>query len=179
MTFEPGATRLGQALRPLALGVPGMALDPTAEALLMLADRAQHVAEVVGPALAGGRWVVTDRYGASTLAYQGYGRAIDLDLLVRLQAWVTGGVEPDLNVLIDLPVGDALARRGGRATDGIESLDGGFHGRVADGFRAQAAADPAHWLVVDGRPDPDTVAASVRTGIASRLGMPSGTGGGA
>ncbi len=172
LTFEPGGTPLGAALRPLALGTAQVDPVARAEALLMMADRAQHVADVIEPALATGRWVVTDRFGASTLAYQGHGRGLDLGILELLNRWATAGVAPDLNVLIDLPVVDALARRHQRVADGFESLDTGFHQRVAAGFRSQAASDPEHWLVVDGRSGPDEVAAAVAAGVAERLGAP-------
>ncbi|MGH9018822.1 MAG: dTMP kinase, partial [Acidimicrobiales bacterium] len=111
VTSEPGATALGSQLRSLMLDRSLPPVAERAEALLMAADRAQHVAEVVAPALAAGRWVVTDRFSGSTLAYQGYGRGLDQAGLVVLVGWATAGLVPDLNVLVDVPVSVARARR--------------------------------------------------------------------
>lgn len=148
-TFEPGATHLGAGLRALLLEPDRGAVSDRAEALLMAADRAQHVTEVIRPALDAGRWVVTDRYAASTLAYQGYGRGLDLAELEELVGWATGGLRPDLTVLLDLPVDVAAARRAGAGADRMEAEGAGFLGRVAEGFRALAAAGGESWLVVD------------------------------
>lgn len=160
-TFEPGATRLGAGLRTLLLDRHGAPVSPRAEALLMAGDRAQHVAEVLEPVLAAGRWVVTDRYTASTLAYQGYGRGLDRGELEQLVAWATGGLRPDLTVLLDLPVEVAATRRHGGAVDRMESEAGEFHQRVADGYLALAGDGPDPWLVVDATESVGSVAASI------------------
>ena len=110
LTGEPGGTAVGQRIRDIVLDPDVTALDARAEALLMLADRAQHVAEVIEPALAAGRHVVTDRYVGSTLAYQGRGRGLDLDVLAQSSSWAAGGVEADLVVLLDVPVPVARSR---------------------------------------------------------------------
>jgi dTMP kinase len=128
------------------------------------------VAEVVAPALAAGRWVVTDRFSGSTLAYQGYGRGLDLEELKRLVSWATAGVTPDLNVLVDVPLAVARARRLSGRDDRLESLDEDFHDRVRRGYLALAEADPAAWVVVDGVGRPDEVADRLRTAVVSRLG---------
>jgi dTMP kinase len=162
-----------------------------AEALLMAADRVQHIHEVIEPSLASGRWVVTDRFSGSTLAYQGYGRGLDLSDLRRMVDWATGGLTPDLSVLVDMPVDDAAQRRamgslasdaqggtegatGKRATfrngDRLEQLDEFFHRRVRDGFLALSAADPDRWAVVDGLGSPGEVAARVLAVVTERLG---------
>lgn len=112
LTHEPGATALGQALRSLLLDPARPAPVPRAEALLMAADRAQHVDELVRPALAEGRWVVTDRFSGSTLAYQGWGRGLAADPLRQVVAWAAGGVEPDLSVLVDVEPAVARQRLG-------------------------------------------------------------------
>ena len=169
-TAEPGATALGTDLRDLLLRRDRPPVAERAEALLMAADRAQHVAEVVEPALAAGRWVVTDRFSASTLAYQGYGRGLDLGELRRLVEWATAGIAPDLNVLFDVPVEVARARRASGDDDRLESLDGAFHERVRQGYLALAAADPDHWVVIDGAGDPSEVAGRVRVAVEARLG---------
>jgi dTMP kinase len=173
LTHEPGSTALGRSLRRLLLDPEGEAPSERAEALLMAADRAQHVTTVVRPALDGGRWVVTDRYSASTFAYQGYGRGLALDDLRRLVAWASEGLSPDLQVLVDLD--PALARsRAGEVPDRLEGLDDGFHDRVRRGYLALVEADPDRWAVVDGSGPVDEVAAAVRKAVADRLGAAAG-----
>ncbi|MEA2827420.1 MAG: dTMP kinase [Actinomycetota bacterium] len=162
LTLEPGGTEIGGRLRRLLLGdvvlgdgAPGLA--SRAEALLMAADRAQHVAEVVRPALEAGTAVVSDRFSGSTLAYQGYGRGLDLDDLTWLSRWAAEGLEPDLVVLLDVDQEVAAARRC-RPRDRIEAAGDTFHQRVVAGYRALAAGDPARWVVVDGSGTVDEVA---------------------
>jgi dTMP kinase len=169
-TFEPGATELGASLRHLLLDPGAAPVSDRAEVLLLLADRAQHLAEVVEPALASGRWVVTDRFSGSTLAYQGAGRELPTDELRRLVDWATGGLVVDLNVLVDVPVEVGIARRFGEGPDRFEGLGTDFQRRVARGFRAQAEQDPPQWLVVDGDRPPGDVAADIVAGVRARLG---------
>jgi dTMP kinase len=175
LTHEPGGTALGAQLRGLLLQPGGSALSVRTEALLMAADRAQHVDEVVGPALRDGRWVVTDRYTGSTLAYQGYGRGIGGPELDALVAWATGGLVPDLTVLIEIPVQMAAARRADKDGDRFEDEGSAFLSRVADGYRRLAEDSPATWLVVDGTGPVEEVAAAVWAGVA-RLGPPEADG---
>jgi len=170
-THEPGATALGRSVRALVLEPDGEPVSPRAEALLMAADRAQHVVEVVAPALDGGRWVVTDRYCGSTLAYQGYGQGLALDELEGLVRWAAQGIDADLNVLVDVAPDVADARRSA-TPDRLERLDAGFHTRVRQGYLALAAADPGHWAVVDGSGIEAEVADAVRAVVESRLGWP-------
>ena len=165
LTHEPGGTEVGRRIRELVLDPAAGDVDPRAEALLMVADRAQHVAQVIRPALAEGRDVVTDRFSGSTLAYQGYGRGLDVDELAQLSRWAAGGLEPDLVVLLEVPAQVAAARPAG-APDRMEGQEREFHARVAAGYRALAAADPGRWVVVDGTGSVDEVAARV----AERLG---------
>jgi dTMP kinase len=172
LTFEPGATPLGGSLRTLLLDPSLPPVTERAEALLMAADRAQHVAEVLDPALGVGRWVVTDRYSASTFAYQGYGRGMDLGELEPLVTWATGGRRPDLQILVEVPIATAASRRAGERRDRFESLGEAFHQRVADGFRQMADADPDRWVVVDGRPAADEVGDRIWAEVRSRLGVP-------
>ncbi len=141
----------------------------------MAADRAQHLAEVVLPALEAGTWVVTDRYSASTLAYQGYGRGLDRSELGRLVRWATGGVQADLTVLVEVPVAVAAGRRTGTAGDRLEVEGDAFLQRVADGYRCLAAESPDRWLVVDGTGPEAEVASAVWSGVRHRLGpLPGG-----
>ena len=150
---------------------PGLPpVSERAEALLMAADRAQHVDEVVRPALEAGRWVVTERFSGSTLAYQGYGRGLDLDELRRLVLWATGGIEPDLTILLDVSPALARGRRDLERADRLERLDAGFHGRVRDGYRALAEADPDTWVVVDAGADVEVVAEQLLAVVVERLG---------
>ena len=170
LTHEPGATPLGARLRQLLLDPDSDSPPPTprAETLLMAADRAEHVAQVIEPALASGAWVVTDRYSGSTIAYQGYGRGLGAEELAAVVAWATAGVEADLSVFVDVPVEVAAARR--RGADRMERLGPEFAARVREGFAAQAAADAAGWLVVDGTRDVDAITAHIVEAVRARLG---------
>jgi dTMP kinase len=165
LTGEPGSTAAGAAIRSLVLDPDLPALDARAEALLLAADRAQHVAEVIRPALAAGRHVVTDRFVGSTLAYQGYGRGLDLDELRRQSAWACAGIEADRYVLIDVPVDVARARLAGSRPDRLEAEAAAFHERVVGGYRALAAAAPDRWVVVDGVGSVDEVADRVWSAV--------------
>lgn len=169
LTFEPGATELGVSLRRLLLDTAGSPVSERAEALLMAADRAQHVTEVVMPALEAGTWVVTDRYTGSTLAYQGFGRGLDLARLERLVQWATGGLAPDVTLLIDVPVAVASARRQD-SMDRLERQGGGFQERVADGYRRLAAEAATPWVVVDGSASVEEVQAAIWSSIAAAIG---------
>ena len=171
LTREPGGTAIGEALRSLLLDARTTGLDDRAEALLMAADRAQHVAEVIRPVLAAGRHVVSDRYFGSTLAYQGFGRGLPVDDLRRLSAWASAGLWPDVVLLLDMPRELASTRAAGRADparDRVESAGDGFHDRVAAGYRMLAAADPARWAVVDGSAAAEDVEAAVWKAVITR-----------
>lgn len=171
LTFEPGDTDLGASIRAVLLD-PGAALTARAEALLVAADRAQHVEMVIAPALGAGRWVVTDRYSGSTLAYQGFGRELGVDALAPVLELATGGLGPDLSVLLEVPIEVARERLATSARDRLERQDPGFHARVAAGYRELAAADPGHWVVVDGTGGIDAVAEAVAAVVERRLGRP-------
>jgi dTMP kinase len=140
-----------------------------AELLLYFADRAQHVAEVVRPALEAGRTVVSDRYVESSLAYQGYGRGIDLALIQAVALVATGGLRPDLIVFLDIPVKEGLARielRGQR--DRLEAERGEFHERVRKGYLQMMEDEPDRWAIVDGVGEPEVVAARLLTVVEAR-----------
>ncbi len=171
LTYEPGDTPLGAGLRELVLHSDD-ALSPRAEALIVAADRAQHVDEVLEPALALGRWVVTDRFDGSTLAYQGFGRGLDKGQLRSVLGFATSGLHPDLSVLVDVPLEVARVRVKAIAPDRLERLDRAFHQRVADGYRSLAAAERDRWVIVDGSGAMDEVARSVAVAVAERLGAP-------
>jgi dTMP kinase len=159
LTREPGGTEVGERVRTLALD-PAVPVHPRAEALLMAAARAQHVAEVIEPALAAGRHVVTDRFTASSLAYQGVGRGLGVEEVAALSAFATGGLEPDLVLLLDLPL-DVTAARLSDEPDRLEREGAPFHARVAVAFRQLAAADPDRWVTVPADGTVDEVAAKV------------------
>ena len=171
LTREPGGTAIGARLRSLVLDPATEGLAARAEALLMAADRAQHVAEVIAPALSAGRHVVTDRFAGSSIAYQGHGRGLPVDEIAGLSRWATHGVWPDLVVLLDVPAATAEARLGSHR-DRMESEPSAFHAAVLGGFRAQAAADPDLWAVVDGTGSIDDVAGAVRRLVGDRLQLP-------
>ncbi|MGI9029939.1 MAG: dTMP kinase [Ilumatobacteraceae bacterium] len=166
LTHETGGTEIGVRLRAILHDVDVVDLDDRAEALIIAADRAQHVARVVTPALAAGRCVVSDRSVFSTLAYQGYGRGLDLDELRVINDWAIGGRWPDRVVLLDAPVEVLADRLHGRELDRFERAGDEFHRRVVDGFYAMASADPARWVVVDATGEPDAVAACVLAAVA-------------
>jgi dTMP kinase len=169
LTFEPGATELGGALRQLLLNPALPDVVPEAEALLMAADRAQHTAEVIEPLLSRGISVVTDRFTASTLAYQGFGRRLDLAALRALNQWATGGISPNVNVLIDVPLDVARARMEPARADRLEGLGEDFQCRVRDGYENLVEEDPGAWVRIDGTGDPALVAERVRTAVIGRL----------
>jgi dTMP kinase len=158
-TREPGATALGHELRRVVLGRE-IGLSPDAELLLFLADRAEHVATVIKPALEAGALVLCDRFADSTLAYQGYGRGRDLARVRRWNADASAGVEPDLTLLLDCPIELGAGRRH-RQTDRYHVLDRDFHERVRQGFLAEAAAAPTRIRVIDASRDLDAVTAEV------------------
>lgn len=170
LTFEPGDTAVGASLRQLVLDPNRGSVAPRTEALLMASDRAQHVIDVVRPALEAGTWVVTDRYAASTLAYQGYGRGLDLMDLARIMEWATAGLAPDLYVLVEVDMAVGRARRQGSTSDRMEREDEKFRQRVADGYRHLADRQDTPWLVVDGTGSVEAVAAAVWAGVREQLG---------
>lgn len=162
LTREPGGTATGERLRALILDPALPRLSVRAETLLLLAARAQHVAEVIEPALAAGTDIVCDRFSGSTVAYQGYGRGMDVSELDQLSEWAAGGVQPDRVVLLEVSPEVAAARLGGRGpVDRMEGEGAEFFSRVAEGFRALAATDRQRWRVVDGEGTVAEVAARV------------------
>jgi dTMP kinase len=167
LTHEPGATAIGARIREIVLD-PDAEIDSRAEALLLAADRAQHIAEVIAPALAQRRDVVTDRYLYSSLAYQSFGRGLDRQAVRSLSAFA-GAPEADLVVLI-VVTPETRATRLKATPDRIESADGGFHERVEQGFRALAEADPHRWVVIDGNGTIDDVAARVWDAVNAQWG---------
>jgi len=168
LTRETGGTEIGARIRAILHDVTVGHLDARAEAMLTAADRAQHIAQVVRPALDGGRQVVSDRSVYSSLAYQGYGRRLDLDEIRRLNRWATGDLWPDVVVFLDVPEEVSAQRLSGRALDRFEAAGDDFHDRVLAGFRTMAAEDPAHWITIDAIGSIDAVAMAIREALAER-----------
>ena len=171
MTREPGGTAVGSMLRNVLIDPANTNLSPRAEALMMAADRAQHIAELISPSLAAGRHIVSDRSVYSSLAYQGYGRQQDLDELRRLNDWAIGGLWPELVVYIEVPTELLLERLKKRELDRFEREDGEFFKRVADGFSQMAAQDPQRWLIIDGTPAKDDLEKIISAAVSERLGI--------
>lgn len=157
-TREPGGTELGRLLRRAVLH--GDEVDPRTEALLYAADRAHHVASLVRPALARGAVVLTDRYLDSSVAYQAGGRRLDADDVEQLSLWATGGLLPDLTVLLDVDPGEGLSRLTGDP-DRLERAGDEFHARTRQAFLDRAAQDPRRWLVLDGAAPREEITAAV------------------
>lgn len=170
-TREPGGTDVGVRIRDIVLHHRGH-IAARAEALLYAADRAHHVETVVQPAIARGDVVIQDRYLDSSVAYQGAGRVLDADDVRALSLWATGGLLPDLTVLLDLDPAAARSRLDAddKPFDRLEAEKSEFHGRVRAGFLELARAEPERFLVLDATQSPDDLAARVRQAVAARLG---------
>ena len=176
-TQEPGGCALGTTLRAVLLDARTQNLSERAELYLFLADRAQHVHEVVRPALAAGRVVLCDRYSDSTFAYQGHGRGLDLAMLRQLDAQATGGLVPDMTLLFDLPVEQGVARaRSRNAAEGTAQNEGrfeaeklAFHQRVREGFLALAQAEPQRFRIIDATQRPEDVLGAVLAAVAGAV----------
>ena len=169
ITREPGGTRIGTMLREVLANPDNTDMHARTEALLMAADRAQHVEEVVMPALTAGRHVVSDRSVYSTLAYQGYGRGLSLDSLRTVNDWALGGRLPDLVVYMQVP-SDVLAQRlAKRDLDRFEREGEEFFQRVNAGFDALMAAEPTRWITIDGTLPKDDVEALIWERVSSQL----------
>jgi dTMP kinase len=170
LTFEPGGTEVGQRLREILLSPETGDLDPRAEALLMAADRAHHVATKIRPALNRGKDVICDRFVGSSLAYQGYGRDLGVDAVGSLSAFATDGLVPDLVVLLVVAPAEAGVRLAAAGKpDRLEAAGDAFHQRVAEGYAMLAAHDPDRWVVVDGGGSVNEVEGRVLEAIEARL----------
>ena len=170
-TREPGGTPMGEAARSMLLDSSFSGMHPWTEALLYAAGRTQHVFDVILPALREKRWVLTDRFADATLAYQGYGRGLDVERLLDIHRWSTGDLWPDVTILLDCEVATAMERRGLRreGPDRVEQQDTAFHERVRDGYLKLAAAEPSRFLVLDANGPLEKVAADLHTLIRRRF----------
>jgi dTMP kinase len=171
LTRETGGTDIGVRIRSILHDTSLTHLSHRAEALLTAADRAQHIDQVVAPALASGRHVVSDRSVYSTLAYQGYGRCLAVDEIRRINEWAMQSWWPDLVVLIDTPPEVLERRMRGRQLDRFEREDDQFHARVRAGFHTMAAAEPQRWVVIDGAANMEEVGTNIRRAVAERLAL--------
>ncbi len=170
ITREPGGTRIGSLLRAILADTENTDLDRRTEALLMAADRAQHMAEIIQPALSRGQHVVSDRSIYSTLAYQGYGRQLGTDALLTISTWALNNRLPDMVIYIDVPTDILNERLAKRDLDRFEREGPEFFARIAQGFTELRNADPARWIVIDGTMSKDDVEADIRTKVLDRLG---------
>ncbi|MEK7682614.1 MAG: dTMP kinase [Chloroflexota bacterium] len=174
-TREPGGTEIGDQIRRVIMSLDNKRMSPQAEFLLFSASRAQLVREVIQPKLAGGGVVVCDRFYDSSLAYQGYGHQLNLDQLRSVTQFVTGGLVPDLTLLLDLPSEAGLERRkiAGR-WNRLDDYDLAFHKRVRDGYLRLAQADPERWVVIDATRSEEEIQGRMREAVLPRLAPKSG-----
>lgn len=172
VTREPGGTPVGDQIREILMNLKNVSIVPRTEILLFLAARAQHVEELIRPALAKGKIVLCDRFGDSTLAYQGFGHKTDLETLQALLDFSTGGLKPDLTLLVDVPVDEGMARKRENSSEWnrLDAYALAFHERVRQGYFALAESEPERWLIIDATVDKDEVQESMRKAIMSRLG---------
>ena len=170
VTREPGGTPISDQIRAIIMKMDNTAMHPRTEILLFLAARAQLVAQVIRPALEAGKVVICDRYADSTLAYQGYGHGNDLDLLRRLLGFATGGLLPDLTLLLDVDVEAGIRRKqsGGSEWNRMDAYTLAFHQRVRQGYLELAHADPGRWVIVDASQPAAAVQAALRQALAAR-----------
>lgn len=164
LTREPGGTPIGERVRAILLDAVDVEMNERTEALLMAADRAEHVAEIVRPALEAGRDVVSDRSVWSSMAYQGHGRRLGVDELLSINRWATADLFPDIVVLLEVPP-DVARLRTGAPRDRLEAAGEDFHARVADAF--VELARERNWVVVDGDGPPSSVAERVWAAVGS------------
>jgi len=169
-TREPGGTPIGEQIREILHAVGNAGMLPITEALLYSAARAQHVAQVIRPALEQGRVVLCDRYAHSTLAYQGEGHGLDREMLLSVTRWVTGGLEPDLVIYLDLDVMEGLRRKELALAEGgewnrMDQLPIDFHRTVRQAYLRMAAEDPQRWLVIDASQPPLAIHDQIREAV--------------
>lgn len=173
VTREPGGTEIGEQVRAILSDLKNTAMHPRAEILLFQASRAQLVEQVIRPHLEKGGVVLCDRYADSTIAYQGYGyQLVDLAVLREIVSFATGGLQPDLTLLLDLDVEEGLRRRAnGGEWNRLDAYELAFYQRVRQGYHEMARAEPDRWVIIDAGKPPDQVQAVIRSVIMQRLGV--------
>jgi dTMP kinase len=171
LTREPGGTDIGNQIRDVLHDPANTRMAATAEILLYSADRAQHVAEFIAPFLAEGKIVISDRYYDSTLAYQGYGRGLDLEALQAITAFATGGLKPDLTLYLDIAPERGLERRqtGGGEWNRLDAETLEFHQRVREGYLELINQEPERWVVIDADGSVEEVQEEIREQVGARL----------
>ena len=171
VTREPGGTSVGDQIREILMNLQNGSIIPRTEILLFLAARAQHVDELIRPALAAGKIVLCDRYGDSTLAYQGFGHKTDLNTLKMLIDFSTGGLKPDLTLLLDVPVEMGIARKLNNSTEWnrLDAYEQAFHERVRQGYFSLAEEEPWRWVIIDATEDMESVQKALRKALLTRL----------
>jgi dTMP kinase len=170
-TREPGGTFIGDQIREVIMRMENTMMSPRSEILLFCAARAQIVDEVIRPNLEKGIVVISDRYADSTLAYQGYGHGLDLAILKEILRFATGGLQPDLTLLLDVDVEEGLKRRriGGGEWNRLDAQQVAFHQRVRQGYLKMAKEEPDRWRVVNARQKPEQVQKDLRLVISPVL----------
>lgn len=172
VTREPGGTAVGDQIREVLMNLKNVAIVPRTEILLFLAARAQHVEEIIRPALQAGKIVLCDRFGESTLAYQGYGHRTDLETLRALLNFSTGGLKPDLVLLLDIPVKAGLERKREISEwNRLDAYEQAFHERVRKGYLDLAQAEPERWWIIDATETKEKVQQQMRQAIMNRLAL--------
>jgi len=171
LTREPGGTEIGEQIRTVLHDPENSAMEARAEILLYSADRAQHAAQLIRPRLAEGKIVISDRYADSTLAYQGYGRGLDLETLHYVTAFATGGLQPDLTLYLDIAPEEGLKRRqsSGEEWNRLDAETLEFHRRVRAGYLALAEQEPKRWAVIDADRPAEEIQQEIRTIVETRL----------
>jgi dTMP kinase len=172
VTREPGGTQIGDEIRSTLLNLKNVEMHPTTEILLFQASRAQLVNQVIRPALAEGKVVLCDRYADSTLAYQGYGHQTNLEELTQIVTYATGGLKPDLTVLMDVDIETGLSRRSSDEENWnrLDAKAVEFHRRVREGYHKMAADEPERWVTVDAAQPLEKVLAALIEVVLGRLG---------
>ena len=174
-TREPGGTNIGDQIRAILLDPQNTEMLPASEALLFSAARAQIVNQVIRPHLAQGDIVLCDRYADSTMAYQGYGHGLELEMLHAITALATGGLKPDLTVYLDVDVEEGLQRKlaahkaGNAEWNRLDRQEAAFHRRVREGYLQMAAREPDRWLVIDATQPVEDIQASIRAEVEAKL----------
>ncbi len=171
VTREPGGTDVGDQIRDVLMNLKNISIVPRTEILLFQAARAQHVEEVIRPALDAGKVVICDRFGDSTLAYQGYGHETNLEELGYLVNYATGGLKPDLTLLLDIPVKDGLQRKVDNDSEWnrLDAYAEAFHCRVRQGYLSLAAVEPDRWVIIDAAQSKELVQESIQQAVLDRL----------
>jgi len=169
-TREPGGTKIGDQIREVLVRMDNTELHPRTEILLFLAARAQLVEELIIPSLQQGKIILCDRYGDSTLAYQGYGHGLDLDTLRAMLHFATGGLKPDLTILLDVDVMTGLKRKKIKEEwNRLDAYELSFHERVRTGYHILAGQEPERWKIVDATQDPEQVQTEIRALVLNAL----------